>query len=120
MIPMTGFNRMLKHTVDIYQPTRPNNVVTGETSEEYPDMTYQSIPCLIQSLTGAQVLEYAGLGIKADYTGFFKGTQDINLRDKIVWQEKNLFVIFIDKEQGGDIHHKEVTLRLEEETDVAL
>lgn len=110
------YSSMLKHYCHIYRQATTKQP-TGEIVETWTAFA-TDVQCLIQPMAGKQVLEFRGLGLNATYKGFFLYDQDIKLRDKIIFGNKNFYVSFIEKEWSGEEHHKEVYLDLEELTDV--
>jgi len=113
---MSMYESLLKHKCDILRHTSTQNPLTGEVTESWnPIIT--DLPCLIQPLTGKQAIEAQGLELVSTYKGFFKYNDDIQLRDKIVFESRTYLITYILKGWEGGSHHKEVLLDIERGTD---
>ena len=106
---------LLIHSCDISRSSTTKDPLTGKQSEVW-DPVSLGVQCLIQPLSGKQMLAAQGLQINASYKGFYLYATDIKLRDKVTFESKEYFVENIQKGWSGSADHLEVYLRLKEET----
>lgn len=108
-----AFRKLLRMTCSVYRKTASTVDAAGESTASF-DLLTSDLKCLLQSLSGQQVMKYQGLGITAQYKLILNYDDDVLVGDKILIEGSYYYVTFKDKAVGTNYkHHTDVMLRLE-------
>jgi len=108
-----AFLKFLKQTATVYRKTLSAKDASGEIGVTFVLLS-ENIKCLVTQISGFQIVKYQGLGVQAQYEGFFRYEADISLGDKIIVEGITYYVTFQDTNVSATWkYHKICALKLE-------
>lgn len=111
---MKGFLRFLKQTAVCEHMLANTSDHSGQVSTSYQE--YGSYRCAIQAMGGNQVMLFAGLGIQAQFVGFFEPDVPVVLGDRISVDGIKYYVQYLERLAGHRAQHVELALKMEVQT----